>query len=117
MRSYPFELGLRRADHYRYQYPDNEENLGMSLSGAQYVENVDEVNRSARRQSLTPGPCDHHQWPHERLPSSWVADLLGALPLEWLPSAVLTDQVVAPKSVISAISQSGSFLDGGASHP
>lgn len=26
-------------------------------------------------------------------------------------------QVVGPKNVISAISQSGSFLDGGASHP
>jgi hypothetical protein len=30
---------------------------------------------------------------------------------------LISIQVVAPKSVISAIAQSGSFLDGGASHP
>nr|XP_018262300.1 uncharacterized protein I303_05316 [Kwoniella dejecticola CBS 10117]OBR84458.1 hypothetical protein I303_05316 [Kwoniella dejecticola CBS 10117] len=67
-----------------YQYPDNPEDLGTSLSGARYVEDVNEVSNGAT------GHC--------RLPGWRVC---------W---------VVGPKSVISAISQSGSFLDGGASH-
>lgn len=72
-----------------YLYPDDPKDLGKSLSGATYVEDVNEdpviiIN------GLTKG---------FRLPGWRIC---------W---------VIAPKTVISAISQSGSFLDGGASHP
>ncbi|WVF69226.1 hypothetical protein IAT40_004002 [Kwoniella sp. CBS 6097] len=71
-----------------YQYPDNPADLGESLSGARYVEDVNE-DPVLLINGLTKG---------FRLPGWRVC---------W---------VVGPKSVISAISQSGSFLDGGASH-
>ncbi|ORY28516.1 pyridoxal phosphate-dependent transferase [Naematelia encephala] len=72
-----------------YMYPDDEKDLGTSLSGARYVDDVNE-DPVVIINGLTKG---------FRLPGWRVC---------W---------VVAPKSVISAISQSGSFLDGGASHP
>ncbi|WWD04926.1 hypothetical protein V865_002997 [Kwoniella europaea PYCC6329] len=71
-----------------YQYPDDPKELGTSLSGARYVEDVNE-DPVILINGLTKG---------FRLPGWRVC---------W---------VVAPKNVISAISQSGSFLDGGASH-
>ncbi|KAK6908135.1 hypothetical protein I203_102136 [Kwoniella mangroviensis CBS 8507] len=71
-----------------YQYPDDPKELGTSLSGARYVEDVNE-DPVILLNGLTKG---------FRLPGWRVC---------W---------VVAPKNVISAISQSGSFLDGGASH-
>ncbi|WWC88608.1 uncharacterized protein L201_003521 [Kwoniella dendrophila CBS 6074] len=71
-----------------YQYPDDPKDLGTSLSGARYVEDVNE-DPVILINGLTKG---------FRLPGWRVC---------W---------VVAPKSVVSAISQSGSFLDGGASH-
>ncbi|KAL7423127.1 hypothetical protein Q5752_002427 [Cryptotrichosporon argae] len=72
-----------------YQYPDDEKDLGKSVSGAAYVEDVDE-DPVILIDGLTKG---------FRLPGWRVC---------W---------VVGPKNLISAISQSGSFLDGGASHP
>ncbi|RSH89368.1 hypothetical protein EHS25_002480 [Saitozyma podzolica] len=72
-----------------YQYPDDDKDLGYSLSGASYVEDVNE-DPVVIINGLTKG---------FRLPGWRVC---------W---------VVGPKSAISAISQSGSFLDGGASHP
>ncbi|GFZ45254.1 LOW QUALITY PROTEIN: hypothetical protein JCM24511_02980 [Saitozyma sp. JCM 24511] len=74
---------------YVYQYPDEDKDLGYSLSGASYVEDVNE-DPVVIINGLTKG---------FRLPGWRVC---------W---------VVGPKSVISAIAQSGSFLDGGASHP
>ncbi|WVR06296.1 hypothetical protein IAU60_003326 [Kwoniella sp. DSM 27419] len=71
-----------------YQYPDDPKDLGTSLSGAQYVEDVNE-DPVILINGLTKG---------FRLPGWRIC---------W---------VVAPKNVVSAISQSGSFLDGGASH-
>ncbi|KAJ9121545.1 hypothetical protein QFC22_002164 [Naganishia vaughanmartiniae] len=71
-----------------YQYPDDPKDLGTSLSAAEYVEDVED-DSVVIINGLTKG------W---RLPGWRVA---------W---------VVGPKSVVSAISQSGSFLDGGASH-
>ncbi|WWC70818.1 uncharacterized protein I206_104770 [Kwoniella pini CBS 10737] len=71
-----------------YQYPDNPNDLGTSLSGARYVDDVNE-DPVILINGLTKG---------FRLPGWRVC---------W---------VVGPKSVVSAISQSGSFLDGGASH-
>ncbi|CAD6570803.1 MAG: hypothetical protein TREMPRED_006026 [Tremellales sp. Tagirdzhanova-0007] len=72
-----------------YMYPDDPKDFGKSLSGATYVEDVNE-DPVVIINGLTKG---------FRLPGWRVC---------W---------VVAPKAVISAISQSGSFLDGGASHP
>nr|XP_019004173.1 uncharacterized protein I203_03331 [Kwoniella mangroviensis CBS 8507]OCF67634.1 hypothetical protein I203_03331 [Kwoniella mangroviensis CBS 8507] len=71
-----------------YQYPDDPKELGTSLSGARYVEDVNEV-------------CIIH--------------VIGISAKYRLPGWRVC-WVVAPKNVISAISQSGSFLDGGASH-
>ncbi|KAK8858536.1 hypothetical protein IAR55_002763 [Kwoniella newhampshirensis] len=71
-----------------YQYPDDPRDLGTSLSGAQYVEDVNE-DPVVLINGLTKG---------FRLPGWRVC---------W---------VVGPQDLISAISQSGSFLDGGASH-
>ncbi|WRT67727.1 uncharacterized protein IL334_004699 [Kwoniella shivajii] len=71
-----------------YQYPDDPKDLGTSLSGAEFVENVNE-DPVILINGLTKG---------FRLPGWRVC---------W---------VVGPKNVVSAISQSGSFLDGGASH-
>ncbi|KAJ9111513.1 hypothetical protein QFC20_002485 [Naganishia adeliensis] len=71
-----------------YQYPDDPKDLGTTLSAARYVQDVEE-DPVIIINGLTKG------W---RLPGWRVA---------W---------VVGPKSVISAVGQSGSFLDGGASH-
>ncbi|KAK4689150.1 hypothetical protein P7C73_g960, partial [Tremellales sp. Uapishka_1] len=72
-----------------YMYPDDAHDLGKSISGAEFVEDVNE-DPVVIINGLTKG---------FRLPGWRIC---------W---------VVAPKSVISAIAQSGSFLDGGASHP
>lgn len=71
-----------------YMYPDNEKDLGKSVSGASFVQDVDE-DPVVLINGLTKG------W---RLPGWRVG---------W---------VVGPKNLVSALSQSGSFLDGGASH-
>lgn len=72
-----------------YCYHDDPSMLGKSISGAEHVNNVNE-DAVVIIDGLTKG---------FRLPGWRVCWVLG------------------PKNLISAISQSGSFLDGGASHP
>ncbi|RSH87549.1 uncharacterized protein EHS24_000058 [Apiotrichum porosum] len=72
-----------------YQYWDDESRTGESLSGAAYVDDVN-TDSVVIIDGLTKG---------FRLPGWRVC---------W---------VIGPKDLVSAISQSGSFLDGGASHP
>ncbi|KAF9566307.1 aminotransferase [Agrocybe pediades] len=72
-----------------YIYPENSHDYGKSVSSAQYVEDVNE-DSTVIIDGLT------KNW---RLPGWRVC---------W---------VIGPKNLISALSQSGSFLDGGANHP
>ncbi|KAK1236446.1 hypothetical protein PQX77_000327 [Marasmius sp. AFHP31] len=72
-----------------YLYPDSEKDYGKSVSSAEYIEDVD-TDAVVIVDGLT------KNW---RLPGWRVC---------W---------VVGPKNLITALSQSGSFLDGGANHP
>jgi aspartate/methionine/tyrosine aminotransferase len=72
-----------------YIYPENENDYGKSISSAAYVEDVNE-DSTVIIDGLT------KNW---RLPGWRVC---------W---------VIGPKNLITALSQSGSFLDGGANHP
>ncbi|KAK0463590.1 pyridoxal phosphate-dependent transferase [Desarmillaria tabescens] len=72
-----------------YIYSDNEKDLGKSISSAEYIEDVNE-DSIVIVDGLT------KNW---RLPGWRVCWVLG------------------PKNLITALSQSGSFLDGGANHP
>ncbi|KAG6814561.1 hypothetical protein H0H92_000089 [Tricholoma furcatifolium] len=72
-----------------YNYPDKESGYGKSVSAAEYVEDVNE-DATVIIDGLT------KNW---RLPGWRICWVLG------------------PKNLISALSQSGSFLDGGANHP
>lgn len=72
-----------------YIYPENNSDYGTSISSAKYVEDVNE-DSTVIIDGLT------KNW---RLPGWRVC---------W---------VIGPKNLITALSQSGSFLDGGANHP
>ncbi|THH27778.1 hypothetical protein EUX98_g6412 [Antrodiella citrinella] len=72
-----------------YIYPENEKELGKSISSAAYVEDVN-------KDSIVIVDGLTKNW---RLPGWRVCWVMG------------------PKNLISALSQSGSFLDGGANHP
>ncbi|KAF8844423.1 PLP-dependent transferase [Paxillus ammoniavirescens] len=72
-----------------YIYPEHERDYGKSVSSAEYVENVD-TDSVIIIDGLT------KNW---RLPGWRVCWVMG------------------PKNLITALSQSGSFLDGGANHP
>ncbi|KIK98090.1 hypothetical protein PAXRUDRAFT_805437 [Paxillus rubicundulus Ve08.2h10] len=72
-----------------YIYPEHERDYGKSVSSAEYVENVD-ADSVIIIDGLT------KNW---RLPGWRVCWVMG------------------PKNLITALSQSGSFLDGGANHP
>jgi aspartate/methionine/tyrosine aminotransferase len=72
-----------------YIYPEEGESYGQSVSGAEFVEDVNEDPVI-----LIDGLTKNFRLPGWR--TCWV---------------------VGPKNLISALSQSGSFLDGGASHP
>ncbi|KAG2362479.1 pyridoxal phosphate-dependent transferase [Suillus spraguei] len=72
-----------------YIYPDNEKDIGKSISSAEYVEDVN-TDSVVIIDGLT------KNW---RLPGWRIC---------W---------VIGPKNLITALSQSGSFLDGGANHP
>ncbi|KAF5330348.1 hypothetical protein D9619_005484 [Psilocybe cf. subviscida] len=72
-----------------YIYPERESDLGKSVSSAKYVEDVNE-DATVIIDGLT------KNW---RLPGWRVC---------W---------VIGPKNLVTALSQSGSFLDGGANHP
>ncbi|KAK0211786.1 pyridoxal phosphate-dependent transferase [Armillaria fumosa] len=72
-----------------YIYSDNEKDLGKSISSAEYIQDVNE-DPIVIVDGLT------KNW---RLPGWRVCWVLG------------------PKNLVTALSQSGSFLDGGANHP
>ena len=72
-----------------YMYPENEQDLGHCVSSASYIEDVDDDSVV-----IIDGLTKNFRLPGWRV--CWV---------------------VGPKNLITALSQSGSFLDGGANHP
>jgi aspartate/methionine/tyrosine aminotransferase len=72
-----------------YIYPEHEKDFGKTISSAEYVEDVD-TDSCVIVDGLT------KNW---RLPGWRIC---------W---------VIGPKNLVTALSQSGSFLDGGANHP
>lgn len=72
-----------------YIYHDNDEDIGKSISSAEYVEDVN-------RDSVV---------------------IVDGLTKNWRLPGWRICWVVGPKNLITALSQSGSFLDGGANHP
>ncbi|KZP01138.1 aminotransferase [Calocera viscosa TUFC12733] len=72
-----------------YIYPENESEYGQSVSAAEYVDDVNEDS----------------------------VVLIDGLTKNWRLPGWRVCWVVGPKNMISALSQSGSFLDGGANHP
>ncbi|KNZ78459.1 Aspartate aminotransferase [Termitomyces sp. J132] len=72
-----------------YIYPNNEHDYGKSVSAAQYVEDVNEDSTI----------------------------IIDGLTKNWRLPGWRICWVIGPKNLITALSQSGSFLDGGANHP
>lgn len=72
-----------------YIYPEEGEEFGQSVSSAEYVEDVNEDS----------------------------VIIIDGLTKNWRLPGWRVCWVVGPKNLISALSQSGSFLDGGANHP
>ncbi|KAG6898271.1 hypothetical protein C0992_000716 [Termitomyces sp. T32_za158] len=72
-----------------YIYPNNEHDYGKSVSAAQYVDDVNE--------------------------DSMI--IIDGLTKNWRLPGWRICWVIGPKNLITALSQSGSFLDGGANHP
>ncbi|KAF8077784.1 pyridoxal phosphate-dependent transferase [Lyophyllum atratum] len=72
-----------------YIYPDSESGFGKSISAARYVEDVNEDS----------------------------AVIIDGLTKNWRLPGWRVCWVIGPKNLVSALSQSGSFLDGGANHP
>ncbi|GLB34796.1 putative aminotransferase class I and II [Lyophyllum shimeji] len=72
-----------------YIYPENESGYGKSISSAKYIE---DVNQDA-------------------------VVIIDGLTKNWRLPGWRVCWVLGPKNLITALSQSGSFLDGGANHP
>ncbi|EIW84840.1 aminotransferase [Coniophora puteana RWD-64-598 SS2] len=72
-----------------YIYPENEQDFGQSVSSAEYV---DDVNADS-------------------------VVIIDGLTKNWRLPGWRICWVIGPKNLITALSQSGSFLDGGANHP
>ncbi|KAJ3793768.1 pyridoxal phosphate-dependent transferase [Lentinula aff. detonsa] len=72
-----------------YLYPDNDKDIGKSISSAEYIE---DVNQDA-------------------------VIIVDGLTKNWRLPGWRVCWVVGPKNLVTALSQSGSFLDGGANHP
>jgi len=72
-----------------YIYPDNDRDYGRSISSAEYIE---DVNNDA-------------------------VVIIDGLTKNWRLPGWRVCWVLGPKNLITALSQSGSFLDGGANHP
>ncbi|TRM59286.1 pyridoxal phosphate-dependent transferase [Schizophyllum amplum] len=72
-----------------YIYPEEGEEFGQSVSSAEYVEDVNEDS----------------------------VIIIDGLTKNWRLPGWRVCWVVGPKNLITALSQSGSFLDGGANHP
>ncbi|KAG9318641.1 pyridoxal phosphate-dependent transferase [Chiua virens] len=88
-----------------YIYPEHERDLGKSISSAEYVDDVN-TDPVVIIDGLT--KVEHFRYPlpfAKRDPQNWR---LPGWRVCW---------VIGPKNLITALSQSGSFLDGGANHP
>ncbi|KAF5388925.1 hypothetical protein D9757_005131 [Collybiopsis confluens] len=72
-----------------YIYPDSEKDIGKSISSAEYIE---DVNQDA-------------------------VVIVDGLTKNWRLPGWRVCWVVGPRNLVTALSQSGSFLDGGANHP
>ncbi|KIK08242.1 hypothetical protein K443DRAFT_672738 [Laccaria amethystina LaAM-08-1] len=72
-----------------YIYPDHENDYGKSISSAKYI---DDVNQDS-------------------------VVIIDGLTKNWRLPGWRVCWVIGPKNLITALSQSGSFLDGGANHP
>ena len=72
-----------------YIYPEHDRDYGKSVSSAEYVENVNED----------------------------AIVIIDGLTKNWRLPGWRVCWVVGPKNLVTALSQSGSFLDGGANHP
>ncbi|KAJ6502121.1 pyridoxal phosphate-dependent transferase [Mycena sanguinolenta] len=72
-----------------YIYPENENDYGNSISSAKYVEDVNQDS----------------------------VVIIDGLTKNWRLPGWRVCWVIGPKNLITALSQSGSFLDGGANHP
>ncbi|KII88115.1 hypothetical protein PLICRDRAFT_110452 [Plicaturopsis crispa FD-325 SS-3] len=72
-----------------YIYPENEEDYGKSVSSAAYIKDVNQDS----------------------------VIIIDGLTKNWRLPGWRICWVVGPKNLITALSQSGSFLDGGANHP
>lgn len=72
-----------------YIYPENEEDYGQSLSSAAFIEDVNQDS----------------------------VVIIDGLTKNWRLPGWRVCWVIGPKNLITALSQSGSFLDGGANHP
>ncbi|KAJ7074080.1 aminotransferase [Mycena amicta] len=72
-----------------YIYPDSEKDYGHSISAAEYIDDVD-------KDSVV---------------------LIDGLTKNWRLPGWRVCWVIGPKNLVTALSQSGSFLDGGANHP
>ncbi|KAI0074209.1 aminotransferase [Panus rudis PR-1116 ss-1] len=72
-----------------YIYPENEEDYGKSISSASYIGDVNQDS----------------------------VVIVDGLTKNWRLPGWRVCWVVGPKNLITALSQSGSFLDGGANHP
>ncbi|KAF6764025.1 aminotransferase [Ephemerocybe angulata] len=72
-----------------YIYPENESEFGQSISSAKYIEDVNEDSTI----------------------------IIDGLTKNWRLPGWRVCWVIGPKNLVTALSQSGSFLDGGANHP
>ncbi|KDQ61119.1 hypothetical protein JAAARDRAFT_55833 [Jaapia argillacea MUCL 33604] len=72
-----------------YIYPDDEKEFGKSVSSAEFIEDVNE---------------DH-------------IVIIDGLTKNWRLPGWRVCWVIGPKNLVTALSQSGSYLDGGANHP
>jgi len=72
-----------------YIYSDSEKDLGKSISSAEYIEDVNQDS----------------------------VVIVDGLTKNWRLPGWRVCWVIGPKNLITALSQSGSFLDGGANHP
>jgi len=72
-----------------YIYPEKEKDFGHSVSSAEYIEDVNEDS----------------------------VVIIDGLTKNWRLPGWRICWVIGPKNLVTALSQSGSFLDGGANHP
>lgn len=79
--------------------------MGTSVSSAEYIKDVDEVR---------PTPHEHNTY---LITAQDAVVIIDGLTKNFRLPGWRVCWVLGPKNLISALSQSGSFLDGGANHP